>query len=396
MYSNKIKPKIHRKRLNKYQYKFISLTELGIIIIILQCFLFHKTNNFTSTPKKVIHIIIPLIFSLLLNVGAIYNFFILLREGLTIKLENKAWLIALFRSLLSSYLWWIIFMRRKTIWKMLYKLKKFADPVSSSKNALIIAVFGFFFSVILPVIYVIIFQGKSTENNFDFDDVWFMGYTLRNQPELRKILAPLCTMLFCTGQFIFPNIISLIYCVLTWNISKLAHNVHIPKMNKDFGSILKCLLVKHRVLTAFTKELEDNFTFVIFCLVMYYMSSLFSIATAAMGLTHLPRSLVIFDSSFGLIVCIVFFGSIVICASSVPMAFCVLKENLRTLYQRTLTLDFPLTVTDMKHAMLLKSVIDEKELHFTVWGFVNINKSLVFSAFGALLTYGVLAEQLKT
>ncbi|GIY15943.1 hypothetical protein CEXT_43501 [Caerostris extrusa] len=79
----------------------------------------------------------------------------------------------------------------------------------------------------------------------------------------------------------------------------------------------------------------------------------------------------------------------------VPESFAVLKKRLRKLRQNILAGDSPMNGMQMKYLMLLESVIDEEELFFTAWGFVNLNKSLILSAMGALITYGVLIVQLK-
>ncbi|GIY84839.1 hypothetical protein CDAR_208881 [Caerostris darwini] len=85
----------------------------------------------------------------------------------------------------------------------------------------------------------------------------------------------------------------------------------------------------------------------------------------------------------------------VLCASKVPTAFAELRKSLRDLYQNSLTEGYSELGNQKRSMMLLQSVIGEEEFYFTAWGFINLNKSLILSALGALVTYGILLVQYK-
>ncbi|GIY99572.1 hypothetical protein CEXT_523281 [Caerostris extrusa] len=84
-----------------------------------------------------------------------------------------------------------------------------------------------------------------------------------------------------------------------------------------------------------------------------------------------------------------------LCASKVSKAFAEVRKSLRDLYQNSLT-DVSYKLGNQKRSlMLLQSVIGEEEFYFTAWGFLTLSKSLILSALGALVTYGILLVQFK-
>lgn len=54
-----------------------------------------------------------------------------------------------------------------------------------------------------------------------------------------------------------------------------------------------------------------------------------------------------------------------------------------------------LNLIDEKNLRMIKMICKQETPHFTAWNIVRLDKSLVFSVFGGLLTYGFLFIQLK-
>ncbi|GIX98721.1 hypothetical protein CDAR_571961 [Caerostris darwini] len=113
------------------------------------------------------------------------------------------------------------------------------------------------------------------------------------------------------------------------------------------------------------------------------------------GLTKTPTLIAICESSPIFTTCFSSFLGTVLCASKLPKAFAELRKSLRDLYQNSLTEVSYKLGNQKRSLMLLQSVIGEEEFYFIAWGFRNLNKSLILSALGALVTYGSLLVQFK-
>lgn len=374
--------------------RFCKMTELRIAEMLLNFFAIQTSN--CSSSVNVCFRIIPFLVAVILNVGSAYSSYILISTGLEEGLGDKTWLMSVLRCIISFSLWWIVFTRRKRLLKHLNKLRKWSNHVSSLKCATIISISGISLTVIFPISYVIFWYNCDyiVNEQTGYSSFWLMGYSFENHLNVKKYVLCVCYFVYYLSQFIFPNVLSLIYCVLTWNTSKLVVNIKIPIEMAEGNVILECLR-KRRILKESAKELESNYTFSVFCLIVYHIASIFSAGTVVLGHTNMPGTIATFEMSIVFSVSIVCFIGMVLCASKVPASFDVLNGHLRMLHQNVLADDIPAHKIEMKYSMLLQSVIEEREFYLTVWGFLNINKSMIFSAFGGLLTYGILADKFK-
>ncbi|GFR03246.1 hypothetical protein TNCT_462321 [Trichonephila clavata] len=84
------------------------------------------------------------------------------------------------------------------------------------------------------------------------------------------------------------------------------------------------------------------------------------------------------------------FLGIVLSASRIPESFGGVKRKLRNFHQDTLIESSPLTRNKLKCLTLLKSIIDEEKFYFSAWGLINVDKSMILSTVGVLITYGFL------
>ncbi|GIY94560.1 hypothetical protein CEXT_764861 [Caerostris extrusa] len=177
---------------------------------------------------------------------------------------------------------------------------------------------------------------------------------------------------------------------MTLSIGKAVTDIRIPLKISDQHDLVQCLSVRKKLIK-FARSIENNFTIIIFWVTLYNIVSLFSAFIVPFGLTKTPTLIATCESSLIFITCFSSFLGTVLCASKVPKAFAELRKSLRDLYQNS-----SYKLGNQKRSLtLLQSVIGEEEFYFTAWGFINLNKSLILSALGALVTYGILLVQFK-
>lgn len=368
-------------------------TEIDVVEKILGFFVFYsKISN--GTPKNTwISKIISILFATLVNAGFVYNICALIRLGTIIGFQKKTWIVSLFTSTISISLWHISYFKRKSLGRLIRRLRRYSYLGSSKKHlkAFLIGVLTVQFS--LPLLYAggigYVVRYIKHEAYFQF---WLVGSTLDGHQGIRKLLLPLCFFVYFTQQFVFPGVITLIFCVLMWRVSDCLKNLKLPEQTDDFDMILR-VLEKRRKLKIVVCDIEKNFSISAFLLISYSLVSIFSAATVAIGLTDKPSMASILESSIILVVSFSMFMGLIFCASKIPKSFYFLKENLRDTYQHILVTNSSLNAQEVQYMDLLNSVVEEIECYVTAWGVVKLDTSVILNSLGALITYGILAIQ---
>ncbi|KAF8773421.1 hypothetical protein HNY73_016086 [Argiope bruennichi] len=292
-------------------------------------------------------------------------------------------------------LWYMVNLKGKIYFKCIRHLKKLSRTKKSRYREVILIFSVVLISIIFPIYYVVIQAYAETHtDSFIINYFWLLNSDIKNTFGQRTTVIAIASFVYYAEQFIFPCIFAIIYCTLAWKIAEAVSNIEIPKRVIDFQEILQ-LLETRRKLIEFVRYFESTFTVVIFWLTWYNLLSLFATLVMSMGLSVMNSLVAISEALIIFISCSVSFVGTVLCASKVSDAFVGLKVKLRKLYQNLLKDSIPQTGNKVMCMKLLESVIDEENYYFTLWGFLYMNKSLILSALGALVTYGVVLVQLK-
>ncbi|GFT86620.1 hypothetical protein NPIL_642131 [Nephila pilipes] len=213
------------------------------------------------------------------------------------------------------------------------------------------------------------------------------------------IILGIASFVYYTVQFIFPSLLSLTYSIIAWNISKAVANLELLLKPANIDTLIRFLDTRKK-LTEFVKEFENNFRILAFLLLWYDLVSLLKAFIMLMGLSKIHSFIAKTEAILILISSSVSFLSTVSYAAMIPEACIAMKRNLKELHQNTLRHDrdgedSPLSGDKIKFLRLLKTVIDDEEFYLTAWGLVKISKSIILSALGALITYGILLHGLR-
>lgn len=336
-------------------------------------------------------------FALTLNVGFIYCCTILIRQSFLVGLTDKSWLISLFRTILSMSMWYMVSFKWRMYYKSIHRLKRLGCSKKSRCVQTILILSVALISVVFPIFFAAIqAYGEKYTDRFLVNYFWLLNNDIQNNYGQRTTIIIMASFTYYAQQFTFPCIFAIVYCTLTWKISEAVSNItKIPKRIVDYEKILQ-LLEKRRKLVKFSKSFERTFTVVLFWLTWYNLLSIFATFIMSMGLSIQNSLVAISEALIIFVSCSASFIGTVLCATKVSDEFSGLKLNLRNLYQNLLSDFFPQIGNRVLCEKLLKSVIDEEVDYFTLWGFLSINKSLILSAFGAVVTYGVVLVQLKS
>ncbi|GIY76311.1 hypothetical protein CDAR_110111 [Caerostris darwini] len=334
------------------------------------------------------------LFAILMNFGFIYSSFILLRIAIKTNFGDTQFVITFLRGFASLCIWYIVSFKWKAYFKAIHQLKRLNHESVSLKTLTLIYILVIGITILLPIMYAVV-EGYAISYNVNlFTDFWLAGLHIEDKSALQEMLLFLVFIVYYAQQFIFPSVLSLVYCLLTWNISKATKSLKIPMKIQKYETLLD-IIEQRRKLAEFVKDFETIFRGIMLWLTVYNLASLFAAFLMFVDVSKMKIPIEANEPIHILISSSASFLGTVLCGAMVPESFAVLKKRLRKLRQNILAGNSPMNGMQMKYLMLLESVIDEEELFFTAWGFVNLNKSLILSAMGALITYGVLIVQLK-
>lgn len=211
-------------------------------------------------------------------------------------------------------------------------------------------------------------------------------------PLAQNIAIFLFCLLFHVEIFIFPSVLSTVYCALTWNISVLILNLTVS-INDDLKTTVT-VLEKRRRLKALVAELEKIISFPIFLLICYHLVGFFYTLTAIVDFDEISKRAALMEGSLTFLTSFPSYVGIVLCSAKLTNSFEILQKNLREIYQNKLK-NLSSNKNTQCAMMLLKSVVDEEVFCLTAWGIVKLRKSVILTSIGALITYGVLIRQTK-
>lgn len=105
-------------------YKSAHFIDTKIIISILKCFMFPGNLKKGSKKAHVVLLFTGYLFSLVINLGFLYNFSNLIRTGIRNGFGRQNWMISLNMSVLSISLWYATCFRQKALLNAIQHLKK--------------------------------------------------------------------------------------------------------------------------------------------------------------------------------------------------------------------------------------------------------------------------------
>ena len=205
-------------------------------------------------------------------------------------------------------------------------------------------------------------------------------------------------LLFCYfAEFIiFPTIYLLLFCFLTLRLANFLEET--KRFMKTFSVSYNSASYRssiHEKLLKETKFLEDTFCLPMFVQICLLMTISFTGLALEVEITrkntrHIIEGILYMYSSIIGIIIIIYVGS------KVHQPLEEIKLLNRKLYEHAVVYKVnSQTPSEIRSVSILKVMYKRPVVYLTAWGIFRLDKHLLFSAFGTMLTYGFLLIQLK-
>lgn len=375
-------------------YKRANFIDINIIISIFKCFVFPGNLKNCSKKKHMMLLFTGYLFSLVINLGFLYNFSNLIRVGMKNGIGRQPWMISLNMSVLSISLWYATCFRQKAFLDVIQHFKKIELVGVTPRKIGNIIISTVLLQSLIPMAYSLVIANallikNAKKSSYRF---WLMDYDMDAFPLAQNIAIFLFCLLFHVQIFIFPSVLSTVYCASTWNASVLILNLTVS-IDEDLKSIVT-ILEKRRQLKALVAQLEKIISFPMFLLICYHLVDFFYTLTAIVDFDEISTRAAMLEGSLAFLMSFPSYVGIVLCSAKLTNSFEILQKNLREIYQNRLK-NLSSNNNTKYVMMLLKSVVDEEVFCLTAWGIVKLRKSVILTSIGALITYGVLIRQTK-
>ncbi|GFY63316.1 uncharacterized protein TNIN_471301 [Trichonephila inaurata madagascariensis] len=317
---------------------------------------------------------------------------------LIIGYQSGSWRIDLilscgFVNILSVILWYSIYFKRRSLSKLVAKMKELytlegtfsvGDFEASCTNI------GLLIYTLTPTLFAFVYVSAFTEGSKD--NLWAYGYELKDFSVFFKILLFVNVNMYESLQIIFPGILTCTYCTICYRLSKflVRHNKKILNISQNPRFISSAHLVKEYFAILDTVDLVQKiFSEPIFLLVMMHFVHMFSMMAYYLSFTADQFSVVIITESIivssttalSTIIIIIYASKIAIKMKIVQNTYRRCKENC-------------ILNSQYKYDIIIQLAIDRELQELSACDVVFFQKSLILSLAGALLTYGLLIFQI--
>ncbi|XP_035206923.1 uncharacterized protein LOC118181830 [Stegodyphus dumicola] len=295
---------------------------------------------------------------------------------------------------LSLYLWYIIKLRSKFLCRLLHNLNDLSYSIAGHNflryklinvSLFVVFVIPLIFSVQLITFH---YYGRY----LDHIQFWLMGHSLPSNQILEKTLIFISAALYYSVHIV-PCIFVVTYSVLCCILNKiiLFHFRKIKVTSKDLIHQLK----SYNAILNCCKLFEKCYSFPLLLDLCYFLMTTFTALTLALGYASFSRHIRIQESILILLVSAISIFSIFVCASKIPESL----ENVKARYQyiyRILSIENCQGKLYEKNILrLLKILCEIETVHLTVYNVIRVNRNLMLSTVGCILTYSLLVLQLQ-
>lgn len=332
-------------------------------------------------------------FTVCMHIATIYSLFALLRCWITD--TNKSVFSSSFNSILSITIWHVARIHGHEIHSLLKNCG--ADPrckIFSRKCSIILTMATLFVCFLFPVIlpfYFIFDVDLETSNILRF---WFFGKIPSTDKSLKSVLLFICIFVYISQQILFPATFIVIFCVLNLkHVEKMEKIKFVLKNGIHRGISFSKQSYIHKDVLLKIKSHEEVFTFLIF-LTLCLLTSIGFTGLALLTKEGQTPNVVTCEGICYLYFSIVGIIAITYSASTVESQLQEIKEFYRMEYESRVEKNW-LDLVDEKKCKIIKMIYKRETPNLTAWKIVRLDKNLVFSVFGGLLTYGFLILQLK-
>lgn len=354
-----------------------------------------KSSQCQKLQSKLFH---P--FPIFLHFAMIYTISALLfTTKLSFLSGTKSRYFSVTTAVLSVILWYAVYFRRSKIHSLL-KINAFNTEhqnynkhstfcrISDYKAIFCLISINFLTAVIMPVFLVISNVSATLECN-----AFLFGFKARGIHNLHFFIV----LFFYFAEFIiFPNIFMILYCFLTFRLARYLEEIkrRMKLLNTSYDSVLyRCYI--HKILLQRINVFEKTFSLPIFLQICLLMTLSFTGLALEVEITRynfyhvIEGILCMYSSITGII-------SIIYVASNVHHQLHEIKQSNRKLYEYAVIYEENSETKSEKKSLAILKVISERPVvYLTAWGIFRLDKRLLFSAFGTMITYGFLLIQLK-
>ncbi|KAG8185533.1 hypothetical protein JTE90_012869 [Oedothorax gibbosus] len=251
-------------------------------------------------------------------------------------------------------------------------------------------------SLLIPLIFAAPLTLSTLYQNFD-DDLafWTLGYNLKNYHRLETVVVFFGKLNFFCLKFLLISLCAAFYVCFCFKLStaikrhsKMVEYCVLKSCNCQIGTlhqIIQCCTM----FAAATK------------ITMFLMLLMFSLDMyTALGLVlgHVKgRATITLATEFVLtsFYCFFYLVLVVSFSADIPDAMEQIGLRFQVLYRAELADSRNHQYTNTKNIVLLKALGDLEPVYMSVYGMVRVDKSLILSFVGCILTFSVFFMQLK-
>lgn len=336
-------------------------------------------------------------FSIYLHLATCYSLIALFRTWTTA--VKKSVLSSTLSCILSLIVWHIARIHGQKLHNLVENSGScFENKVISRRYSMILTTATFSVSFLFPIILAFYFVFGVGLNSPAYIDFWFAGNMPKVDEWLQKLLLFMCVFVYMSQQILFPGVLLIFFCVLNLKHAEKIEGLKFAvKTGKLRGIALSKQFYIHRSFLLTVKKQEEVFTFLIFLILCLLILIAFTGLALLMGKSFLLGiSFTVCEGILNLYFSTVGIISITYSSSVIHSQFEEINEFYRMEYEsRIFEGKNWLSLIDEKKLRCIKMMYKQETPHFTAWNIVRLDKNLVFSVFGGLLTYGFLFIQLK-
>lgn len=332
-------------------------------------------------------------FSVYMHIATFYNLFALLRCWIIE--TNKSVFASSFNSILSFTIWHVARMHGLEIHCLLKNCGTDSRrKIFSRKCSIILTIAALFvcflFPIILPV-YIVFDVDLETADILKF---WFVGSIPSIDKSLKSVILFICIFVYISQQIFFPATLLVIFCVLNLkHVENMEKMKFVLKKGIHRGiSFLKQSCIHKDVLLKIKKH-EEIFNFLIFLTLCLLISVGFT-GLALLTQKNESQNVYTCEAIFYLYFSAVGIIAITYSASTIQSQLQDVKKFYRMEYESRVEENWLDSIAEKK-LKIIKMIYKREAPKLTAWKIVRLDKNLVFSVFGGLLTYGFLILQLK-
>ncbi|GBM47594.1 hypothetical protein AVEN_77034-1 [Araneus ventricosus] len=253
-----------------------------------------------------------------------------------------------------------------------------------------IVLLSFLFPIITALTIISEFIPYWSENYIKF---WLLGYSVSDNRPLQMVMVFICMLMYFSSRFLLQSLSVTISSVFSYKLSKairMQNKLLKDSINRDcfhqelnfYNHIIKCC-----------KRFENFNNGTALLLIFVCCGELYAGLGIALDETQpTPKHIVPVEATFTIAICIISVFSFLTVASKVPSAMTETRTIFQEIYQQTL---FKRIYNSNEELLILKSLGETEPFYFTAGEFFRLDKGLILSFFGTVLTFCILIMQLK-